>query len=71
VIKSILSIFRELFTLFMWWKKKRDDPVTQTQNERQQFQKAVISGDETAVNATLRQELDRLRDKDATGGSSK
>lgn len=71
MFKTILSLASKLLTLFMWWKKKQNDPVTQIQNERQTFQKGVVSGDESSVNSTLRQELDRLRDKDATGNGSK
>lgn len=71
MIKSLIEIVKDIFWLIVRRKKQQDDPVNQIQNERQQFQKAVVSGDGNTVNTVLRGELDRLRDKDATGSDSK
>lgn len=66
MIKSILAIIQSIFWLIIRKKKIDDNPVTQIENERAQFQKAVVDGDENSVNATLQSDLDRLRDKQAT-----
>ena len=71
MIKSLLAIIADIFWLIVRGKKIQDDPVNKIENERQQFQKAAISGDETTVNIVLNSELQRLRDKESVNGDSK
>ncbi len=69
MIKAIIEIIKDIFWLIVRRKKQQDNPVTQIENERQQFQKAVVAGGESTVNAVLNSELNRVRDKAATGSS--
>ncbi len=69
MIKAIIEIIKDIFWLIVRRKKQQDNPVTQIENERQQFQKAVVAGDENTVNAVLNSELQRVRDQAATGSS--
>lgn len=69
MLKSILAIIQSIFWLIIRKKKIDDNPVTQIENEREQFQKAVADGDENSVNATLNADIQRLRDKQATGNA--
>lgn len=71
MFSAIIQIIKDIFWLIVRGKKQSDNPINQIQNERQQFQKGVVSGDENAVNSVLQSELDRVRDKDTASGDSK
>lgn len=51
-----------LMFLLVRHAKRADDPVIQTETEREKFQDAVAKSDENTVNTILAADLERLRD---------
>ncbi len=62
---SMWEVLKDIFWLIVRRKKQQDDPINQIQNEREQFQKAAVDGDEKTANAFISSELQRMRDQQA------
>jgi hypothetical protein len=70
-MKGMFAFLAEALKFLNWWAPRRaaknDAPETKDANNRKAIENEILKDDEAAANVRMRDTLDRLRNREASG----